>query len=423
MKTVRPVVWNTFLVLALNMIQRGAGALAFIVIGRSGATGTAGVFSLALGYLAILTTIFASLDDILTRECVRVADDTSSLVVTYGPFRLVLSTLSWIVLWIILAQTAVYMAVDLTVVVFVTSSVMVDAFSGIAQSVLNARGQFGWPFLAMTVTTIIRLGWVAGWVIGYSDPRALAIAWPFGSSFSAIMLVGVLWLRLFPGRRNPRLRFNSKWAKQLAQVIPGFMMASLLSGLEYQLDVVLLSVLMSTQAVALYSGAATIMALVLTLPQAYRSVLFPAIVRSLTRQPSTTPRLVKRSLIIMGGLSLLTASVTSMLAGPLIRILLGQHFNESIPVLQVLVWNVVLVSLNVPLVRFMLATDRQSIVWRVVLGTLTVNVVANLLFLPPLGILGAAYARLLSSGLFCGVMLWLVSRRLHDLSTTSLTHG
>ena len=403
------LVWNTGLALALNLVVRAAGALTFIAIARLGSPRDAGTFSLAMGYLAVLTTLFVGLDDILVRESARVREQTLPILMTYGVIRFALSIVAWLALLLILIVLSLYSPNDLRVLTVITGCILIDAFSALGQSVLNAHNHFDGPLVAVTVGAAIKLGGALFALLGHQSLMVLSWAWPLGSAFSAALLTGMLVRHL---SSLARLHFDPGWARQLVRLVPAFSATSILSGLEYQLDVVLLSVLLSNEAVAWYSAAVTIMMVVLTASQAYRMVLYPALVRVLTDRPAALRGLVGRSTLLMGGLALLAAAIITLIAPWLMDVLYAGRFAVAVPVLQVLIWNVVFLFLNVPLVRFLMASNGQSVVWRTLLVSLTVNVIANLLLIPRLGVMGSAYARLFSSGLFCGLIGWQVYRRL-----------
>src|SRR5678815_3559629 len=92
----RRLIWNTSLSLLFNLTVRAAGTLVFIAISHRGNIRDAGTFSLAIGYLAILATIFTGLDDLLIRESAGSPAQTPSLFITYGGIRLALSILLWL---------------------------------------------------------------------------------------------------------------------------------------------------------------------------------------------------------------------------------------------------------------------------------------------------------------------------------------
>lgn len=408
----RRLVWNTALSFALNVTLRAAGALTFIAIGRLSSVRDAGTFSLALGYLAILTTLFVGLDDILVRESARAPGQTPPLLATYGALRVALSITAWLALVLALATASLYSPRDLATLAVISACILIDCFSALAQSVLNARGRFGSPLAATFVGSVVRLGGALWVLLEHGDLFTLAFAWPLGSVFTASILSGVLVRALRRCDNQIEFRFDPGLARDLLSLFPVFGATAILAGLEYQLDVILISVMLSNEAVAQYSAAVTIMTMLQMIPQSYRIVLYPIMARSLRAEATATRQLMRRSLWMLMGMAIPSAIAITVLAAELTNLIYGSRFTSTASILQVLIWNIIFLFLNVPLVRYLMATDGQEAVWRTLTFSLIVNVAANLIFIQQLGTIGAAYARLCSSGSFCLLIGWQVFRRL-----------
>jgi len=406
-------VWNTALSLALNVTLRAAGVLTFIAIGRLGNVQDAGLFSIALGYLAILTTLFVGLDDLLVRESVCTPERTLPLLATFGVLRFALGITIWLVLFVILATLSLYALKDLIVVAIISGCILPDSLSALGQSVQNVRGHFGLPLVAVGVGTVIRIGGALFVLMNGQSLLVVALVWQLGSLFTAAIMLGALARDIRWTDCHIQVCFDSGLARYLARLFPAFSSTAILAGLEYQLDVIVLSVMLSREAVAQYSAAVTIMLVVQMIGQAYRVVLFPALVHSLKDSRFVARRLIGYSLVIMTIIALLAATGVTWFAPQLVILIYDEHFRPAVPVLQVLIWNVVFSFLNVPLVRFMMASDGHNAVWRTLTVSVVVNVTANFVLIPLVGVSGSAYARLCSSSLFCLLIGWQVFRRLH----------
>jgi O-antigen/teichoic acid export membrane protein len=409
----RRLATNATFAFALNLSLRAAGTLTFIALGRLDQPASAGTFSLALGYLAILNTLFLGLDDVLVRECARTPQRTTELAATYGILRLTASIVAWGALILLLRALGLYSVSDWTLLVIITSSILLDTFSSIGQSIMFAFNSFGWPVVSTAAMSLARVGGALLALFGGSGLFAVAWAWPIGSLVGILVLVMPLshLLQQFGGWRA--LHLDRGLTRRLFRTLRGFSAVSILAGLEYQLDVVLLSILLSRTDVAWYSAAVTIMLIVLLISQAYRMALYPALVAALNESTAAAARLLKKSTLLMVSIALPAAAVISLTASFIVHLLYGSAFVPTIAILQVLIWNVVFFFVNVPLVRFMLATDGQAVVWKTLLISLTVNMLANMILIPQVGVVGAAYARLCSSGLFCVLMGWQVMRRVN----------
>jgi O-antigen/teichoic acid export membrane protein len=108
------------------------------------------------------------------------------------------------------------------------------------------------------------------------------------------------------------------------------------------------------------------------------------------RNPKSSP--LAQNLMILLVLGLAVTFGLLLLAAPLVRLLYGTQYAESVPVLQVLALAVLPMYLNYLLTHTLIAMDRPWLFAYFTLAALVVNVGANLLLIPSQGILGAAWA-------------------------------
>src|SRR6202165_491559 len=95
---------------------------------------------------------------------------------------------------------------------------------------------------------------------------------------------------------------------------------------------------------------------------------------------------------------------------------LTRGFEQSIPALQILAPSVALLFVNNAFIYTLTAINRQLDFTRLALFTLVVNVILNLILIPPYGYLGAATASTITEvALFAGGW-WLLRRHLASLS-------
>jgi PST family polysaccharide transporter len=406
--------WSWVLIVSV----RAAGTLAFILISRLRSAPEAGTFTLALGYLAILTTLFLGIDDILVREVARQPEQTWSILTAYGGLRVGLSGLAWAALVALLRLVPAYSRSDLFIILVIASSILPDTLFALGQAALNAHQDFRTPVVAGMAVTLLKLGGIAYGLWRGLPLESVAWAWPLGSLAAAVGVALVVVVRRPGWVRRPApwsLALTARFARQ----IPTFAGASLAAALDGQLDVILLSILAARAVVAEYVAATTILTLTLTISQALRAVIYPRLVRSLADGIAPARRMLVRTLLAMGGLAILLASAIALLASPLVAVIFHGRFVMASGVLRVLIWSAVFFFTNVPLTRFLMAANGQAAILAILLVSLAANLSANLVLIPAYGPLGPAWARLLSSGLFtllAAVQVYILLRRSAPLS-------
>jgi O-antigen/teichoic acid export membrane protein len=124
----------------------------------------------------------------------------------------------------------------------------------------------------------------------------------------------------------------------------------------------------------------------------------------------------------LGILSLPIAAGIYLLAGPIIHLVYGDSFQNTILPLQWLSWSLIFLFLNVPNSRLLLVSEHQAVLMRILIGSMTFNILLNILLDPGWGAAGAGFARLCSTMLFFMLAYVFVQRSLqkHNLFTAMI---
>lgn len=422
LKRLPRITQRTSFVLLANAILRASGTLVFIIVGRVSGPEDAGVLGLSLGYLAILTTLFMGLDDLLIREVTAAPERVAELLSAYTVLRIPLAVLSSLVM-VALGQTASQVTADQCFAMrLILASAVFDGFAGLGQIVLYSFGGFRHLLAPAGIILLLRAG-VGSLLLVTGGFVPATIMWPISSFVGAVMLLFSAG-RMIQGSGITRAHFviQRLLVHRLAVLLPSFGAVSLLSALEYQLDVILLSALRAPVDVAMYTAAASVVSVAALIAQAYRVVLYPDLVRLHNESAARLHGLVLRAFLQMAALGIGIAAGITLGAPWLVKWIFGIDFTGAGQVARVLIWNLVFLFVNVPLVRYLIAVGQQRRVSGVLLISITVNLVANLLLISRLGAVGVAWARLASSAVFVAVIGGYVFRQLRRTQRIESLH-
>ena len=175
----------------------------------------------------------------------------------------------------------------------------------------------------------------------------------------------------------------------------------------YRADVYLLSWLLGAAGpIGLYSLAVTFAELVFYLPDSVSTVFFPRVASSDRREADRLVTAVSRTTLLITGLAAIALVPAAAAA---IHVILPA-FVDSLPALVVILPGVVALSLSKVLAGYVSGLGKPLPVGTISVISLTVNVAANLVLIPPWGIVGAAGSSLISYSLEGALMLALASR-------------
>ncbi len=236
----------------------------------------------------------------------------------------------------------------------------------------------------------------------------------------------VLW-RL-AGKEIGEIRWHTRDigpAKHMLGEVFTFALLGLMGTMYFKIDILLLYAFKPSAVVGWYEGAYRFLEALMVLNVSMMTALFPALSRmgdnpKQSQQLHETYVRATRFLLVSG---LACAATVSWLAGPLIRLCYGADFSHAAPLVPVLMLALVLIHLNAPLGRILIALGRQRQVVKLSFITVGANIVLNLLFIPRWGAYGAAITTALSEILSFAIFYPLVSALAGPLPWKTLLTG
>ncbi len=391
-RTLLEVVRDTACSLVLNLAPRLASALLFIFLGHWAEPSQAGIFSLAVTYLVVLTSIMRGLDDLLIRQVSREPEQAKAYWINFSILRWVLSLLAYGGLLFMVLAILHYPRTTVAPILILALSLAPDGLTYVAQSVLIGQRQFGLPALVSAGTSLFQLASGALVVARGGDAQQIAWVWVAGSCGGMVVLLGGLLRRTARGWFGGKFSWDPilrNWRAALS-----FFFILFVVTLESQLDVVILSVYRREVEVGWYFAATTVLGGVTMLSRAYWQAMFPLLTRFTLVSRERGWGLYRRSSRYMGALIVPLVTGLVILASPVIDFVFGLRFQPATIVLQLISLALVFAFLSDCNSRLMQVNDRQSrTLWFVVIS-LAVNLVLNLALDPALGARGAALARI-----------------------------
>lgn len=407
MNTIQRLLSNTALAFIANVVSRAGTTLLFILIGRTLGPTDSGVFSLGTTYFTIVFGLSAlGLHELLVREVAPRRAESARYFTNYLVLRLVFSLLSYLLLVLGLLWFHPYSPQTTQVVLILALAALPEAVSTICGALFEAHERLAVPALVAIINSAVKL--IGGfWLL--QRGAAVAGANPIVQIAWLMVIAGVVSLIVYPpalirlfrrspqaGRTRPDFRFS---LAQLRQT-PGFFTIHLFSVLDYQTDAFLISLMLTETDLGYYSAALTITLAISLMSFAVRAAIYPVMSRYAHEAPDKLALLYGKANQYLLALSLPIAAAVSLLARPIIRLIFGEAFGPAVPVLQISVWAAVFLLINVPNARLLLVDNRQGAAAGLTGISMTVNVIANLILIPILGIVGAAIARVIASAAF-----------------------
>ena len=241
---------------------------------------------------------------------------------------------------------------------------------------------FAQPAMALVLVVWLQVGLI-GYLWGYLATQGLYV----------VVAVSLL-LRLVV----PRLRVDLGCMKTIMIAAAPLGVSAVFNTINTRADTLMLGYFRSSHEVGLYGAANRVLDLAIALGVSASLPLVPILSRKLTSDREKTRAACKRLLELLALGTLPIALVTPHISPQLMQLLYGAQYLEAAPVLDLFAWMFVLVGLAVLALSINLAAGKvQYTYWNTALGA-AINLSLNAFLIPRFGILGAAWASLVSAG-------------------------
>lgn len=408
---------NSLYSLAQLGIARLAGVITVIILAQLQGPEAVGVFSIAITFHLILTGWWTGLDDKVVRSIAytrssspeAVRQFTWRAVVDYLQLRTVVGAILMALIIAFVLYSGAFSVIESRVInIFALSTITDNAILVlVAGYVGNER--FVVALQVVALQAILRIILTAAALLFAPEMVNLAVAWLVASFITAVVSLSIFVIQYHTPRHRVQTRSEGAWGI-IAQLRGdwSFWLIGIVVILEYQLDIILLSLFHGATEVGYYSVATTFFALV-TLPvQAFRNAIYPAMSRAaavdgLGQSPDGQYNLARMQsiydLAIAGVLSIVLPSALFgyFFAAPMVTLVFGEAMSAAIAPTQILMIVVIVFGMNVPQSRFLLATRQQTKAAQLIIVSALVNVIANIWLGQVFGASGAALARGIST--------------------------
>jgi O-antigen/teichoic acid export membrane protein len=258
-----------------------------------------------------------------------------------------------------------------------------------------------------------RVIWLAGLVLFVHGPQDLLMV-PLlrfvGEIVTAGALLAIAWAR-YPQSRPVRAVLHPLNIKILVQQAAPVVVAALLGQVYYNVDTILLGILKDAGTVGHYSAAYRVVTLLLTGAFLLAATYQPILARTFATDRAGFAQHLRRLSAAALLLGVVLPAVVALAASPIVRILFGGRFAPAAGPLVVLMGSMPFAYLGMAYGTALVAAGMQRHMMIATAAGAAVNVAANLLLIPPFGMMGAAIATVVSYAAAWAIQ-WRYVRRL-----------
>ena len=209
------------------------------------------------------------------------------------------------------------------------------------------------------------------------------------SNLIALVLAYVVYKLKMP--RTPGT-FDFAFCKSAVRQAMPFFLAMLFVTLYFRIDSIMLFFMRSSEDVGLYNASYVAIDGYLMASGVVVTAIFPFFSRIYEKSIESLQKAYVKSLKVVFFVFFPVTILIFSFAKPIISVVYGAEFMPSVPVMQILIWAAMFVAIGNLNGHLAYSINRQNIVVLTAFSGVIINVILNLLLIPPFGFLGASVA-------------------------------
>ena len=221
-------------------------------------------------------------------------------------------------------------------------------------------------------------------------------------------IIGVALLIIYRRLSGAKLRFSLALAKSMLAKSRYYIVSNMMVTIFAQTDRIMLKLMIDDAAAGYYSAAVSCAGITSFVFVAIIDSMRPMIFESKKNDHAAYEKNVSRLYCVIIYLSLAQCLVMTLFAPLIVNILYGAEFQNTIGILQILVWYTTFSYLGSVRNIWILAEDKQKYLWIINLSGAMANVLLNVVFIQIMGGIGAAVASLITqifTNVFVGFLI------------------
>jgi O-antigen/teichoic acid export membrane protein len=406
------VVKNTGAMLFGTIIRMSASFVLVVFIGRKlGPTGM-GEFSLILTLFWVFQTMAGmGIQPLLIREVASNRENTGTILVNAALLSFLVSCLMS-ALMILFSAVMKYTSVVQTATLWMSTALILATVSLVFQSVFIAWEKAELVLIGMTWENIVRLLVGVFVLIRGGDIVAIAAVFAVAGMVNLGVNIGLMHRHItcLTLKIDPGVCF---W---LARLLPTFAGISIFSTLFWHMDILLLSRLVSMEALGYYSAPMRLVNVMKLVLQSYKVAIQPVAARLYRVSKTDFKEFCEKSLHYIFMFTIPVSIGGLILSDRLLLFIFGEAFAQSNLIFKIVIWILIPYGMILVFASFLIAAHFQRVDMRINLISMLIAYALGYSLISLYGILGAGVAVLLAVTVFMVQQLIFISRHLFQLN-------
>lgn len=391
-KRINQVVVNTVSLIFARILQPLISFTIILLIARILGKKGLGEYSFILSYI-LLFQIIASLSftNLVAREISINRNHSGHYLVNAGFVSLLFGIFLQIVLLVIIKLLAVEPL--LSRAIFYTSfSIIASALIGVWEGIFTGHEKLYLVALTQTIENVTRATVsIILLLSGYGVFELMLVY--LACRFLSFFIYSFLLINIVP---KIHFRIDIHFVRSFLKKLQTFILIIVFVTIYWRLDILMLTKMDGTIASGIYSAAYRLFQIFIIIPQSFVYSLFPVIAKKFHDENTSLRETVERGIRYLLFFSIPMTIIMIILAKPLILLLYGEKFIQSVIVLKILMLTIIPYSITVMMGYTLVASNLQKYDMMINGASVLVNATLNYFLIHTYGYNGAAAATFLS---------------------------
>ncbi|MBN1781755.1 flippase [bacterium] len=414
----KSVVKNTGAMLLGTIIRMSASLVLVVFIGRKLGPKGMGEFSLILTLFWIFQTMAGmGIQPLLIREVAKDRGKTGLILVNATILTFLVSLLMAGCM-IGFGHIMGYSAIVNSATLWMGLALVLATVSLVFQSVFIAWEKAELVLLGMTWENCVRLGTGIWVLVRGGDVVAIAAVFALAS---LVNLCVNIWLSC---RRITcaDLRFDWHICVWLARLVPAFAGISVFSTLFWNMDILLLSRMVTIEEVGYYGAPMRLVNVIKLILQSYKVAVQPVAARLFLESMEEFRTFCEKSLFYIFVFTIPVCIGGLILSDQVLPAVFGDAFAQSTLIFKIVIWMVIPYGILLVFATFLIASHNQNVDLRINIISMVLIYILGYGFISLYGGMGAGIAVLAAVTIFMAQQLVFIMRHLFKIDFWRLTN-
>jgi len=411
MSVVRRIVKNTSALFLAQIVSSAVALIFGVVIARVLGDTVFGKFAFALAFTEIFS-IFSALgyNTLLIREVSRDKNQVNKYVNNIFFFRVLFSLVLYVL--IVISINLMQYPDDTKIAVYLIGIFQLfESLANVFKVTFRAFEKMEYEAAIIIATHLLSLVIVI--IILYLGYGLVTVS----LAYAFIGIISFFFSILLCRKKIIKVQWELDFTflKKTIGTAISLSMLAIFALIYVKIDTVMLSFMKGDAVVGWYNAAYYLVQGFKPLPQLVMGALFPLMAYSFVSAKDQLKSIFERAFRYLLILGLPMAIGITLLADKIIPLLYGPSFQNSIPALQILAWDVLLVFLYGCISFLLVSIDRQHQMAILAGCTALINIILNIILIPTYSYIGSAFATIAAESFLLIAYLYLSGRYFHFL--------